>query len=726
MTKFVGGVVAVIVLAGGLVGVPVAAADPLPGMGRITGHVWYDKDLDEVRDADETGIGSVQVTAINRGPDGVYYTADDVSLPNATTDSTGVYAFDVDAGHYRIGTVASTAPTGMIRHGADTRSMSVAVGDEKTSVDLAYKWSGVINSKAWNDVDADGTFDSSESPLPGLDVTLTSAGADNLLGTSDDEPVKTIATDSAGRSQFRNLPPGSYRSTIDVADAPSGSAITTPGHRDSTLGAGSTVDTAGFGFRFTGSIGDRIWFDADFDGTLDIGEAAVSGAVVNAVFAGADATIGTADDVAHAPRTTDAAGAYLFSYLAPGTYSVSVDESTLQTGRTVTSRDNPSVVTLDPHEADAAVDFGTQWAGSIGDRVWLDTDADGVQDGGEPGVAGATVTLRTAGADATLGTADDTAAGTRTTAASGAYEFANARPASYRVSVDPSTAPAGTALTTGSWTDVTIAPAEAVTTADFGFRWTGTIGDRVWKDEDADGVQDAGEAGAGGMEVLLLGAGADATWFTADDSEAMATTGAGGDYSFPNLAPGQYQVIVLGSSAPPAMVLATPSVTLTLAAGEARSDLDFALVWDSSIGDRVWLDADADGAQDAGEGGVAAVAVALWDVGPDGTWGTSDDSSAGTTTTASDGAYAFPHVRPGSYRIAIDGTTIPAGMGLTTGATFGITLEAHEQEDDVDFGVRWTASIGDRVWLDRDADGQQDADETEGFDGVEVRLVRAG
>lgn len=60
------------------------------------------------------------------------------------------------------------------------------------------------------------------------------------------------------------------------------------------------------------------------------------------------------------------------------------------------------------------------------------------------------------------------------------------------------------------------------------------IGDFVWLDRDADGVQDAGEAGVAGVTVRLLDG--------AMNVLASTTTATGGTYSFTNLASGDYRV----------------------------------------------------------------------------------------------------------------------------------------------------------------------------------------
>ncbi|MCB9296617.1 MAG: hypothetical protein H6559_26410 [Lewinellaceae bacterium] len=56
----------------------------------------------------------------------------------------------------------------------------------------------------------------------------------------------------------------------------------------------------------------------------------------------------------------------------------------------------------------------------MGDFVWSDTDADGIQDAGEPGIGGVTVNLRTAAARFLAST---------TTAPDGSYSFTNLAPA---------------------------------------------------------------------------------------------------------------------------------------------------------------------------------------------------------------------------------------------------------------------------------------------------------
>jgi len=69
----------------------------------------------------------------------------------------------------------------------------------------------------------------------------------------------------------------------------------------------------------------------------------------------------------------------------------------------------------------------SQFPASLGDKVFFDDDRDGIQDAGEDGVEGVTVTLTGGGANGIIGDGDDTTE-TTTTDADGFYEFTNLNP----------------------------------------------------------------------------------------------------------------------------------------------------------------------------------------------------------------------------------------------------------------------------------------------------------
>ena len=197
--------------------------------------------------------------------------------------------------------------------------------------------------------------------------------------------------------------------------------------------------------------------------------------------------------------------------------------------------------------------------GALGDKVWYDLNRDGIQDVGEAGVEGVTVTLTGGGADGVIGTADDTTH-TTITDAEGNYRFDDLTPGvEYQVNFSDlpqdyvfttqnagsdDTVDSDADVTTGSTDIITLAPGEYNNTVDAGIVLeTASLGDKVFFDDDRDGIQDAGEAGVEGVTVTLTGGGADGVIGTADDTIVTVTTDGEGNYRFDDLTPGvEYQV----------------------------------------------------------------------------------------------------------------------------------------------------------------------------------------
>ena len=97
-----------------------------------------------------------------------------------------------------------------------------------------------------------------------------------------------------------------------------------------------------------GSIGDRVWDDADRDGTQDGGEAGIQNVRIDLI----------RNNVAIATDFTDANGNYLFSDLAAAAYTLDIDDWTLPPGYVLITGDEPRVVVLGPGQNLRNVDFG--------------------------------------------------------------------------------------------------------------------------------------------------------------------------------------------------------------------------------------------------------------------------------------------------------------------------------------------------------------------------------
>jgi SdrD B-like domain len=175
--------------------------------------------------------------------------------------------------------------------------------------------------------------------------------------------------------------------------------------------------------------------------------------------------------------------------------------------------------------------------------------------------------------------------------------------------------------------------------------------------------------------------------------------------------------IVVATTIAPASTTVAPTTTSPVGTNTA------------SIGDRVWIDANGNGQQDAGELGLAGVTVNLVDA--------STNMTVKSMATDSTGAYLFTSLPAGSYRIEI---VVPTGYSTTvanigvdatdsdadvTGKTGTYTLVANQAERTADIGLVQMATIGDRVFSDLNANGIQDANEP-GVSGILVSLVDAG
>ena len=145
-------------------------------------------------------------------------------------------------------------------------------------------------------------------------------------------------------------------------------------------------------------LGDFVWHDQNNNGIQDSGEPGIDGVTVEL----RDTNNG---DALIATDVTGPNGAYLFSGLCGGKYTVNVKASTVPAGffKTVTgqgfpatdSNPDPYIFELPNNSSDLTIDFGytNSCTAELGDYVWLDLDKDGVQNPNEPGVDNVTVLL---------------------------------------------------------------------------------------------------------------------------------------------------------------------------------------------------------------------------------------------------------------------------------------------------------------------------------------------
>lgn len=364
------------------------------------------------------------------------------------------------------------------------------------------------------------------------------------------------------------------------------------------------------------------------------------------------------------------AGSYIVTETQPAGYGDGVEEP--GTNGAASTTNDVITVTLDWGDASIDNDF-IETLGSIAGTVFHDLDGDGIQDAGETGIPGVTVTLT--GTDSQGGTVSTVV----TTDTDGNYIFPDllssdatgyavteTQPSVYDDGIDTVGSAGGNAATNDEVTGIVLAT--GVDATDYDFAEVGTVvSGTVWLDENRDGVIDAAETTrlAGVTITLTDGAG---------NVIATTTTDANGFYSF-NVSAGDYTITESQPSGHGSTTVNTLEVVVPLG-GLVEQNFGEYL---GSIAGTVWDDVDGDGLQGSTESGVSGVDVELLD---------SAGNIVATATTDPNGDYVFPDLPAGDYTIVIvpptgetfttegagSDETVDSDVNISTGSTQTVTI----------------------------------------------------
>lgn len=738
--------------------------------GSIGDFVWNDKNGNGIQDVTEVGMPNVVVTL---------YNASGNPIATTVTDENGFYIFpNLPTGTYSIGFSGlpngySFSPTGQGTSGTGsdanpstgiTNPFTLNTGENKTDIDAGLiSTRAMIGNFVWEDLDRDGVQDLGEPSISGVTVTLY----DNA-----NNPVAQAITDAKGEYYFVNINPGTY--TIIFSTIPANMEFTTANATaddlDSDAGANGLIPIftvaagdvnltfdAGLVTPAKGGLTGYVWYDKDKDGIQDTGELPTGGVTVTLYASNGTTVIAT--------TITAGNGQYVFDNLPLGNYIIGF--STLPNGYALT---NPNVGSDDSIDSDAnlisaqsgiytvlegikteAADAGlVKPTQKIGDFVWKDNDKDGIQDAGEPGVAGVTVTLYTSIGDVVSVVKTD---------ALGHYLFQDVPAGNYEIGFSlpidyvfsPTTGgnestdnDADNTGRTGNFTVITGTDSLGIDAGIYFQQNTiAGLGNYIWLDTNADGIQDASERGVSNVTVTLFDAAGTAIQTTLSDQNGL--------YQFQNLSPNDYAVgftLPIGytftqqdatSDANDSDVNPTTGRTIvtTLSAGEQDMTWDAGIALQApekaSVGDFVWNDWNHNGLQEAGEPGVGGVEVDLYD---------ELGTLLATTYTDAFGNYLFTDVTAGAYYISFmkptaytisaqnQGTNDETDSDIdNSGKTAIFKVSPGDRITDIDAGIyltspAGTAALGDYVWFDANNNGLQDANER-GVGGITVTLLNA-
>ena len=264
----------------------------------------------------------------------------------------------------------------------------------------------------------------------------------------------------------------------------------------------------------------------------------------------------------------------------------------------------------------------------------------------------------------------------------------------------------------------------------------GQIGNFVWQDLNANGIQDLGEPGIEGVHVILLKNGTQvASTFTDPNGMYLFSELAPGDYVLMFEKPSDYTATTANQGTDGANSDANPLTSLTsvytVSGDYTNLDIDAGYYKLAKLGNFVWEDINKNGSQDANEPGIENVQVIL-----SGTTGSGLSVNLSTYTDQL-GMYMFSDLIPGSYTVTFvkpnadySITTKDANAddardsdaNPTSGVTESIVLTSGEYNQTIDAGMHQCSTVGDYVWLDNGSiPNVQDAGDV-GLNGIVVEL----
>jgi uncharacterized repeat protein (TIGR01451 family) len=341
--------------------------------------------------------------------------------------------------------------------------------------------------------------------------------------------------------------------------------------------------------------------------------------------------------------------------------------------------------------------------GQIGDTVYTDTNGSGSQDPGEPGIPGVTVTLYNDVNNNDIWDTGDTSAGSKVTDSNGNYLFGGLSAGEYVVKINspPSGTntgnPPGGTGNPGNEGAVTLPLNGSVLTLDFGYQstTTGSIGDQVYYDVNANGTYNAGtDSPLPNVTVTL---------YASDGTTVLATTtsDSNGLYTFAGRPAGNY-VVKVDLTDPDISSSLVSSVSggaysaFSLGAGQALTDKDFPFVF-------TYLDKTVDKAT-AVAGDLLTFTLRPYFPGPSLLTNATvtDAVPAGTTFGSFIQSGAVSNVPPPTWTL---GTNSAAVNGSHTGTTGSGTVNASASADSWLDGDHKTTNHGTSATMTFDPSG---------------------
>jgi len=682
--------------------------------GSIGNYVWEDRNTNGIQDIGENPLSGIRIILnsddgnqiaetvsdangfyqfINLVPDEYFLTViitDDMTF---TTADSGSDDLDSDI-------------SGILGTGTSDYFI-VGAGENKDDLDIGLIiWNDIIGV-IWDDLDADGIREIGEPFLAGVELTLRD-GMGNI--------VRSETTDNSGNYSFEDLPRAEYFVEISTTDRLVSPQNQGPESTDSDfmidgtlhvpLLLGNIIMDAGL-YR-TASIGDFVWLDLNRNGTFDTTDSPFNNLRIELLDENGNVLqtqqtqngnyLFTDLNPGSYTLEMEPGSDYLHTSLSSDNGSLNFNGSVYSTEVTIISGQNdldrdfgfqfqPSsltyyvvfekpndlfftvlngdstvendivdgatdLITIVPGQDITGINAGYFSFSSLGDFIWIDSNRNGIQDVGEPGIPNLNFTLIELNSNLIIPASTD---------ANGKYSFSLLSPGAYQMTFPDNTDLIATIANAGNGSNdsrsideftgfalsevITLNSGSTVNNFDFGYQYKpASIGGYTWIDSNANGTDEMDDR---------LGSVAVSLWSSAGTLISQTVSDANGSYRFDNLNPGNYYVSFdspqdfeftsEGIDSDVSEVISSGSTgIINLSASQTITNVNAGYFQRGSIGDYLWVDVNLNGIQDLDEIGIPEAMIMLIDV---------NTGMVSSTITDLRGGYKFDDLRPSNYLI---------------------------------------------------------------------------